>query len=206
RAEGWKPYPREWKPLPSAGVSLEAVDGGRLERVVVSGITMVGVGAPIFVRGARRGRGQSASAAGEVRNISISDIVATGTRWTSSITGIPGHPVSDITLRNIRIASRGGGDDAVTLREGPEHEKRYPDAAMFPVLPAYGLYARHVRRLSVERIQLIVDQPDERPAVTLDDVRETSWRTMAATPPADDGPVLWLRSVRDCRLHDLRAP
>jgi len=29
---------------------------------------------------------------------------------------------------------------------------------------------------------------------------------MAATPPADDGPVLWLRSVRDCRLHDLRAP
>jgi len=206
RTETWKPYPREWKPFASAGVSLESVDGGRLEHVVVSGITMVGVGAPIFVRLGARGRGQSVPTAGELRNVVISDIVATGVRWTSSITGVPGHPVSDITLRNIRLASGGGRDDEITAREIPELEKRYPDASMFHELPAYGFYARHVRGLRVAQMELTVDRPDERPAVTLDDVSETSWRTIAATAPADDGPVLWLRSVRDCVLHDLRVP
>jgi len=206
RREGRKPYPQEWKPQPSAGVSLEAVDGGRLEHVVVSGITMVGVGAPIFVRLARRGRGQSDPVAGELKNVSISDIVATGVRWTSSITGIPGHPVSDITLRNVRSSGRGGRDDELTLREVPQHATRYPDATMYSNLPAHGLYCRHVRRLSVERMELTVEQPDERPAVILDDVRETSWRTVVVTPPADDGPALWLRSVRDCLLRDVRSP
>src|SRR6266849_8335605 len=58
RPEAWKPYPAGWKPFPSAGISLETVDGGSLEQVRVSGITMVGVRAPIFVRLGRRGRGQ----------------------------------------------------------------------------------------------------------------------------------------------------
>src|SRR5439155_13921416 len=34
RGEGWKPYPRDWMPRPSAGVSIQNVDGGRLEQVV----------------------------------------------------------------------------------------------------------------------------------------------------------------------------
>ena len=56
----------------------------------------------------------------------------------------------------------------------------------------------------MDRLDLKVERPDARPAVVLDDVRETDLRAIEATPPADSAPVFWLRSVRDGRLHDLR--
>jgi polygalacturonase len=183
----------EWKPFPSAGISIEAVDGGTLEHVVVSGITMAGIRAPIFVRLGNRGRGQDVPAPGALKGIWISNIVATGARWPSSIMGIPGHPVSDISLKDIRIAGKGGGNAEMVSREVPELENEYPDASKFRDLPAYGLYCRHVTRLSLERIELTVGEPDARPAVILDDVSEPELRTIVATAPPDGGPVVWLR-------------
>jgi polygalacturonase len=205
RPEAWKPYPKGWKPFPSAGISLETVDGGRLEQVRVSGIRMVGVRAPIFVRLGRRGRGPTGPAAGELKNVSIAHIVATGAMWTSSITGVPGHPISDISLNDLRITGTGGAKVARLAREVPELESRYPDAAMFnDDLPAYALYCRHVIGLKLDDIDLKIDQPDARPAVVLDDVRKADLKSMVATPPAGASPVLWLRSVRDCLLHRSR--
>ena len=196
-------YPAGWKPQPSAGISLITVDGGSLERVRVSGITMAGVRAPLFVRLGRRGLGQKAPAAGKLKDISIAQIVATGAMWPSSITGIPGHPISNISLTDVRIAGKGGGKAALS-RDVPEREKQYPDATRFRDLPAYGLYCRHVNGLRIDQLDLKVERPDARPAVVLDDVRETDLRAIEATPPADGGPLFWLRSVRDGTLHGLR--
>jgi polygalacturonase len=189
------------KPYPSAGVSIETVDGGSIERVVVSNITMVGVRAPIFVR---LGRRQKVPVAGELKNVSISNIVATSAAWTSSIMGIPGHPVTEISLKGVRITARGGGSAEALAREVPEYEKNYPDASMFSDLPAYGLYCRHVKRLRADSIDLKVDQADARPALVLDDVHEADVMMLAAMPPASGGPLLWLRSVREGRLRGLR--
>src|SRR5262249_26904766 len=74
--------------FPSAGVSIENVDGGRIEQVVVSDITMRNVRAPIFVRLGERGWGQPVPQAGTLTKITISNLVATGAEWTSSITGV----------------------------------------------------------------------------------------------------------------------
>jgi hypothetical protein len=203
RVEGWRPPPRDWKPFPSAGVSIQNVDGGRLEQVVVSGLTMVGVRAPIFVRLAERGRGQTIPAAGTLAKITISDVAAAGATWASSIMGVPGRDVADIALSNIRIVGRGGGDAALVSREVPEREREYPDAARLGDLPAHTLYCRHVTRLKVEEAALTVDPPDARPAVILDDVREATLKNIQATAPSPEGPVVWLRSVRECLLAAL---
>jgi Pectate lyase superfamily protein len=204
RSVGWKPYPDDWKPQPSAGISLITVDGGSLERVRVSGITMAGVRAPLFVRLGKRGLGQTVRAAGELKDVSIAHIVAAGATWPSSITGIPGHPISNISLKDIRITGKGGGKAALLSRELPELEKQYPDATMFRDLPTYGLYCRHVNDLRADQLDLAVEQPDARPAVVLDDVRQADLRAIAATPSADGGPAFWFRSVRDVTLHGLR--
>ncbi len=206
RPEIWLPPPFESWPLPSAGVSIQNVDGGRLEQVVVSGITMRNVRAPIFVRLGERGWGQAVPEAGELTKITISDLAATGAEWTSSITGVPGHDVSDIALSDIRISGKGGGDAALLSRPVPQRKREYPDATRFRDLPAYGLYCRHVTRLRVERTALTVDAPDPRPALLLDDVREATVRSLVATAPAGAAPVAWLRSTQDCLLDDLRSP
>ena len=188
----------------SCGIALQAVDGGALERVVVSNIRMTDVRAPIFVRLARRGRAQAVRTAGVLRDVSISNVVATGASGTSSITGIPGHPVERISLQNVRVTAAGGGKAELVSLDMPEMERRYPDATMFGDLPAYGLYCRHVVGLKVNEIDLSVAQVDARPAVVLDDVRDVEFRAMGVMPPADGGPTLWLHSVQDGLVRDLR--
>lgn len=192
--------------FPSAGVSIQNVDGGRLEQVVVSGITMDGIRAPLFVRLAERGEGQAVPAAGTLARITIDGITAIGAEWTSSIMGLPGHDVADITLGNIRIAGKGGGAAALISQPVPQQRRDYPDAARFRHLPAHGLYCRHVRGLRLDRISLTVDEPDPRPALILDDVREAAVKSLMATAPSAGGPVAWLRSSRDCDLRDVRSP
>ena len=206
RAEIWDPPPFDVRPFPSAGVSIQSVDGGRLEQVVVSDITMRDVRAPIFVRLGERGRGQAVPEAGKLTKITISNLVATGAEWTSSIMGVPGHDVSDIALSNIRISGKGGGDAALVSRPVPQRKREYPDAARFRNLPAYGLYCRHVTRLRVERTALTVDASDPRPALVLDDVREVTVKSLVATAPSGAAPVAWLRSTQDCLLDGIRSP
>jgi hypothetical protein len=191
--------------FPSAGVSIQNVDGGRLEQVVVSGITMDGIRAPLFVRLAERGEGQAVPAAGTLARITIDDITAIGAEWTSAIMGLPGHDISDIALSHIRIAGKGGAAAALISQPVPHQRRAYPDAARFRYLPAHGLYCRHVRGLRLDRISLTVDELDPRPALILDDVREASVKELVATAPSAGGPVAWLRSSRDCHLSHVRS-
>jgi hypothetical protein len=206
RRELWDPPPFDIRPYPSAGVSIQSVDGGRLEQIVVSGITMRGVRAPIFVRLGERGWGQAVPRAGELAKVTISHLVATGAEWTSSIMGVPGRDVSDITLSDIRVTAEGGGDAALLSRAVPQRTREYPDAARFRNLPAHGLYCRHVRGLSVERAGFIVDFPDARPGLVLDDVGQARIADVVVTAPAGGAPVAWLRATQDCVLHGVRSP
>jgi hypothetical protein len=201
REETWDPPPFHLRPFPSAGVSLQSVDGGQLERVVVSNITMQGVRAPLFVRLAERGWGQPVPRAGTLARVTITDLTATGAEWSSSIIGLPGHDVTDIALSNIRIAGQGGGDASLVTRPVPEQRREYPDAARFRHLPAYGLYCRHVTRLRLDGAELSLAAPDARPALVLDDVQAAVVRNVAAAAPAQDGPVAWLRGARDCLVE-----
>jgi Glycosyl hydrolases family 28 len=205
REEMWDPPPFDMRPFPSAGVSIQNVDGGRLEQVVVSGITMRNVRAPIFVRLGERGWGQPVPQSGVLTKITISNLVATGSEWTSSIMGLPGHHVSDIALSDIRIWGKGGGDAALVSRPVPQRKRDYPDAARFRNLPAHGLYCRHVTRLRVERTALTVDVPDHRPALLLDDVREAIVTSLVASAPLGAAPLVWLRSTQDCLLDGVRS-
>jgi hypothetical protein len=193
-----------WKGHLSSGITITTVDGGRLERVSVSNVRITNVRAPIFVRLGQRGWGQDVPAAGTLKNVSISNIVALGAMTASSVTGIPGSRVSDISLRNVRVTATGGGGPELVEQPVPEREATYPDAYMFSDLPAYGLYCRHVDGLTLDRVDLDAGRPDARPAVVLDDVSRAHVRALQAMPPSEAGPLIWLRSVRDCVIDGFR--
>ena len=98
----------------------------------------------------------------------FNNIVATGGSLASSITGLPGHFVENVTLSNIDITMAGGGKKQ--RQAVPEVAGDYPHAPMFGPLPASGLYARHVRGLTLNNVRIRTEKQDERPAVVLDDV------------------------------------
>jgi polygalacturonase len=61
----------------------------------------------------------------------------------------------------------------------PEMTREYPEPSMLGILPAYGIYARHVKGLKLSGIRLKYKVTDERPAVVLDDVGESRFSGLA---------------------------
>ncbi len=171
----------------------------------MSNIVMHDVCAPVFVRLGNRGRGQAKPVPQHLRNVSISDIVATGATWASSIMGVPGFPVSGLTLRNLRVTTRGGGKAELAARPVPEREGEYPDAGRFGDLPAYGLYCRHADNLALDGIYLAYEEPEGRPALVLDDVADADLRMFVAKPPGSDQPVARFHNVRESLVQGCRA-
>jgi parallel beta-helix repeat protein len=126
-------------------------------------------------------------------------------RQCISICGIPGHPVEGVTLRGIHVTYPGGGtrEDA-ERRELPELEEQYPEYFMWGVLPAYGLYARHVKGLSLESVQFDVARSDFRPAVVCDDAEDVDISGLRARGNLAAESLIRLRSTRDAFVHDCR--
>jgi len=165
-------YNRSTGRPPSSGIALESVDGGDIDGVTISNISMANVRTPIFLRLGNRGRDMDKPIPGTLRNVFISNIVATGANQPCPIVGIPGHCLENITLDNIQITCTGGGTAEQTNIQVPEHESKYPDATMFGTLPSYGLYCRHVEGLKLRDISLTLQSPDYRHALICDDVSQ----------------------------------
>ncbi|HKW29284.1 MAG TPA: glycoside hydrolase family 28 protein [Verrucomicrobiae bacterium] len=155
------------------GLALEEVDGGIMENITINNITMMDVIAcPIYLTTGERNRGPDVTVPSRMRNIFISNVIATGVDPRSGIliTGIPGHPIEGVRLENIRLEFKGGGTKAQAERVQPELGPGYPEPAQFGALPAYGLFARHVRDLALANIRESFDQADLRPAIECVDV------------------------------------
>ncbi len=157
----------------SRGLALEQVDGGVLEDVVISNVTMRDVpNAPVFIRLGARLRAPGAAGPGVVRRVRIDSLNASGVASDHGIfiAGLPGHPIEDLHLSNIGIRYAGGGTAKQAEREVPEMEGGYPEPQLFGVLPAWGLFARHVAHLTVRGMDLRTEEADQRPAIVLHDV------------------------------------
>jgi len=160
-----------------AGIALEIVDGGSMDRVVVSNITMNKIGAPIFVRLGNRARpfkqDMEKPGMGTMRNITISNIEATGANPTGcAISGLPEAAIENLTLSNVRLSFAGGGTNADAGRAIPENAEGYPEYAMFGKLSAYGFFCRHVKGLKLLNVQLQLAKADRRHAVVFEDVED----------------------------------
>jgi hypothetical protein len=206
----------------NGGLKFFTVDGGDLEDITVSNIAMNDVSAPIFFRRGNRGFNFGFKEVplprpvGRVRNILVSGIRATvsdrrRTRptplragATMGIAGLPGYPVEDVVLENIHVTYPGGG----TLEEArrlnvPERENAYPENTMFGVLPAYGMYIRHAKGVTVRDLRLEVEKPDFRPALIADDVDGLEIHGLRAGVAGGE-PLMRLRDTRHAWIQNCK--
>jgi len=152
-----------------SGVAIEMVDGGWVDGVQISEIQMQRVRAPIFVRRGNRTPRPDGSA-GPLKNISFSGLQATGSVIASSITGLPGLPVEDVSLSDIHVENLESGKADWGTRPVPEQTEKYPEAKMFGRLPAFGLYCRHVNGLRLHDVSFTGARDEKRPGLVFDDV------------------------------------
>ncbi|MEO7673495.1 MAG: glycoside hydrolase family 28 protein [Pyrinomonadaceae bacterium] len=183
----------------SRGLAIETVDGGNIEDVSISNITMRDIGnSPIFIRLGKRQRAPEGTPVAQIRRIIIDNIVVSDAdpHYASIIAGIEESSVEDVRLSNIRIHYKGGGTKADALRQVPENEKGYPEPSMFGVLPAYGFYIRHAKGITFDNVEVSFAGDDARPAFVLDDVKSASFFRIKAQT-MNDVPKFVLKNVFD---------
>ena len=160
-----------------SGISLQMVDGGIMEGIAISNITMEDVECPLFIWLGNRARKHTDNApeppVGKIRNITISNIVAYNTgNVGSSISGLPGHDVENVTIDNVQYFNRGGitGGQYVTTHQAvSENENGYPEANWAGNLPAYVFFIRHVKNLSINNLMFGSKENDPRiPVIAVD--------------------------------------
>lgn len=157
------------------GLALETVDGGFLEDIVISNITMKDiVNAPLFLRLGQRMRSPEGTATGKMRRISLNNINVynADSRYSCIISGVPGALIEDVSLTNIRIHFQGG----YTREDGkiipPENERLYPEPWMFGTIPASAFFVRHAKNIRFDGIDITFMNEDFRPGFVLTDAHD----------------------------------
>ncbi|PWT94871.1 MAG: exo-poly-alpha-D-galacturonosidase [Blastocatellia bacterium] len=187
------------------GLALEAVDGALLEDVTISNITMRDISnSPIFMRLGFRGRGPKESTkVGELRRVIINNVVVYNAdpKYSSIISGIPGHSIEDVLLSNIRVYAKGGGTKEQAALDPPEKEDTYPEPTMFGELPAYGFFVRHVKGLKIRDVDLSFLSEDARPAFWLNDVAGADFQRVDAKL-GQGASMFVLKDVKDFKTRE----
>jgi len=159
------------------GLTLEEVDGGIMENITINNLTMMDVAQyPIYITTGNRNRGGNVTAPSRMKNILISNVIATGIDPMSGIqiTGLPGQPIENVRLQNIRLEFNGGGAKTNATLVPPELanvRERYPEPNRVGFMPAYGVFARHVKNLELADVTVNFETNDFRPAMVCVDVK-----------------------------------
>ncbi|MGQ7944315.1 glycoside hydrolase family 28 protein [Flavobacterium sp. WC2509] len=153
----------------SSGITLATVDGGNVENIFISNITIDQSRCPIFIRIGSRGRvikGIQKPISGSMKQVVITNVKGKSNFVQGSlITGIGGHVIEDVVIRNVNISMEGGGTKEMANATVAEDEGGYPDAGKFSRkgLPSYGFYIRHARNILLDNVKITPINSDDRP-------------------------------------------
>ena len=202
------------------GIKLQMNEGACIENVLFSNLVMRHVTGPISLCLSdcvtRRDRpDQSPRPIRTFRNIQFSNVRAQvvvappferfpGERLSCiSITGKTGHPIEGVSFTDVHITYAGGGSrEHAGRRNVPELDfETTPEYFRFGILPAYGLYARHVRDLTLNNVSFDLENPDLRPAIVCDDVQDLEIAGLSARGNAEAESLLRLQQTRRAFIH-----
>jgi len=106
------------------------------------------------------------------KNVFLSNIIATklASNIGASITGIPDNYIENVTLSNIFVEYPGGGNNEDASKKLEELIDHYPESTKWGTLPAYGVFIRHAKNITMNNVRFNVIYKDLRPAIVIDDV------------------------------------
>jgi polygalacturonase len=188
------------------GLALETVDGGTLEDITFTGITMRDIrNAPLFLRLGTRMRGPKRVPPGTFKRVLISNVTCHGplNDMPSIISGVPARAVEDIKISDCYFLHKGGGTAEMAALQPAERPNDYPEPAGFGPLPAQHFYLRHVRNLEFSNVELASDIADARPSFWLTDVSGAA--LLGVKLPRGASPALVLNDVSDFRMLAMRG-
>lgn len=168
----------------SDGLKLQICDGYVMEDLTFSDLNMRDVKRPLFITRSSYPMSEhsigSRPMPGPFRRVLVSDLIAHMPHfehdWFENqlvLFGLPDAPVTDVTLRGIRVVAAGGGkaEEGTEIPELLDHTMEYPDVLRgYPRYPSACLYVRNAERIRITDCVFEASREDLRPAVAAEAV------------------------------------
>lgn len=206
-------------------IKMRCGAGSRFENITFSNLIMKNVTGPITVGldSSRRNTNVGpAPVKGIVRNIAFNGIrafvVAEGrqhpdlpwpqkfrpgeTRHCIVINGVGEDIIEHVSFQDIHVTYEGGGTAAEAAAQVPKVAGEYFEIG---TPPAYGLYARNVRGLSLNNIRFELSKSDLRPAVAFENVSDAAINGLSAQGNPNARSLLRFSKTHDVLLTATRV-
>jgi hypothetical protein len=196
----------------------------QVQNLLFSNLVLQDVTGPISINLSNRARQGAASDApkGFLRNITFkgirASVVSEGrefddiafkqnyrpgeTRQCIVLNGIGDAFMDDIVFDDVRVTYGGGGTADEAQRPVPQVAGEYFEVG---TPPAYGLFARNVRGLTLNNVRFEVGKPDLRPAMVLDHVTDASINGLGAQGNVQAKSVLRFIETQDVLVTAARV-
>ncbi|MDN5212754.1 glycosyl hydrolase family 28 protein [Fulvivirgaceae bacterium BMA12] len=216
-----------------SAIALMVVDGGYMKDVEISNVTVKNSSGSFFIDIGHRN--QKADI-GTIENIRLNNIdmevnldgkninyhrpnfhfpprgerPAPHNPYPSTISGLPGHPIKNISFTDVTVKYFGGGKKQVahistdSLFQVPYNEKKYPEFHMFGELPASAFFVRNVEGIQFKNLNITYLEPDYRPAFIFDKVRDLTINELAVTN-IENLPLVVLNEVQGEKIKNIKA-
>ena len=206
-------------------IKMRCSPGSRFENISFSNLVMKDVTGPISIGlGNVRSSSENKEIAtpGIIRNISFNNIHATvvkpvplrdaefASKYNPGeifscvvLNGVDKGFLENISFNDVHITFPGGGTaEHAAVRDVPKIAGEYYQIG---IPPAYGIYARNVRGLTLHNIRLTMASPDMRPALILDNVEDVALNGLSAQGQKDAESLLRFINTRDVLISALRV-
>ncbi len=183
-----------------SGLKIQMNEGAEMKNMVFSNLVMKNVPRPVFLTFCQKNAwvdaGRELPPMKRVSNMQFSNILVDCSEITGApaktcgfqITGMPDHPVENVSFSDIRAVFPGGGtaDDAKSVLKELTPDvlaTHWPEYSSFGgTVPAFGFYARHVKGITLRNVDISTKAADARPGVVFVDV---SGEKVADSPAPD---------------------
>ncbi|TXE07238.1 glycoside hydrolase family 28 protein [Seonamhaeicola algicola] len=169
--------------IQDSGLKIQMNEGGEMKNMAFSNLVMKNVPRPVFMTFCQQRAGVDAPKEmlpmKAMHGFTFSDFIIDNSELDKNsaffLTGMPNNYITDIQLNNIQMTVSGGGtkeDANKTIKEYTLDTlgEWWPEFYLVGTLPAHGIYARHIKGLFINNVNINTISKDERPAIIFDDV------------------------------------
>jgi hypothetical protein len=118
------------------------------------------------------------------------------------LNGVGDDYLEGISFQDVQVTYEGGGTADEAAREVPEIAGEYFEIG---TPPAYGLYARNVRGLTLQNVRFEVKDADLRPAVVFENVTDAAVNGLSAQGNSKAEALIRFNNAREILLSAVRV-
>ncbi|MCC5930588.1 MAG: right-handed parallel beta-helix repeat-containing protein [Cyclobacteriaceae bacterium] len=182
-----------FRDIRDAGLKIQMNEGGAMKNMIFSNLVMENVPRPVFMTFCQQRACVDAPMELAPMNAMhdfifqsmLVDNAALDINSAFFLTGLPGHYIENVIIRDVQFVVSGGGTKQDAKKDVKEFTPEllgnwWPEFHLTGTLPAHGIFLRHMKNVTIDNFQIRTIEKDERPAIIADDVKNMNLKGLSS--------------------------